>query len=138
GATPRRQRIPGLRHQLHASGMPGAMVRRVRTVHVPMPRRRILLRRQACFGTAAASAVSIQIQSRGRQALDLRRPLADAGSAISMIERLKPIGRWLDARLQVGETITEVAEHPVPRSSASWWYIFGSATLVVFILQVVT
>ena len=26
----------------------------------------------------------------------------------------------------------------MPRSSASWWYIFGSATLVVFILQVVT
>ena len=55
-----------------------------------------------------------------------------------MIELLKSVGRWLDARLQVGETITSVAEHPVPRSSASWWYIFGSATLVVFILQVVT
>lgn len=55
-----------------------------------------------------------------------------------MIERLKPIGQWLDARLKIGDTITEVAEHPVPRSSASWWYIFGSATLVVFILQVVT
>ena len=26
----------------------------------------------------------------------------------------------------------------MPRSSASWWYVFGSATLVVFILQVVT
>jgi ubiquinol-cytochrome c reductase cytochrome b subunit len=55
-----------------------------------------------------------------------------------MIDLLKSVGRWLDARLQVGSTIAEVAEHPVPRSSASWWYIFGSATLVVFILQVVT
>ena len=55
-----------------------------------------------------------------------------------MIELLKSVGRWLDARLQVGSTIAEVAAHPVPRSSASWWYIFGSATLVVFILQVVT
>jgi ubiquinol-cytochrome c reductase cytochrome b subunit len=55
-----------------------------------------------------------------------------------MNELLKQLGRWLDARLQVGDAIVSVAEHPVPRSSASWWYIFGSATLVVFILQVVT
>src|SRR6202521_5661278 len=55
-----------------------------------------------------------------------------------MTDLLKSIGRWLDARLQLGATIAEVAAHPVPRSSASWWYIFGSATLVVFILQVVT
>src|SRR5579863_9246342 len=31
-----------------------------------------------------------------------------------------------------------MALHPVPRSSASWWYVFGSAALTVFILQVVT
>src|SRR5271170_8113262 len=55
-----------------------------------------------------------------------------------MMQALKSVGRWLDARLQLGQTIAEVAAHPVPRSSASWWYIFGSATLVVFILQVVT
>ncbi|MGA7619238.1 cytochrome b N-terminal domain-containing protein [Candidatus Binatus sp.] len=55
-----------------------------------------------------------------------------------MINALKSVGRWLDARLQLGQTIADVAEHLVPRSSASWWYVFGSATLVVFILQVVT
>jgi ubiquinol-cytochrome c reductase cytochrome b subunit len=55
-----------------------------------------------------------------------------------MKERLTRLGRWLDARLQLGEAIASVAEHPVPRSSASWWYVFGSATLVVFVLQVVT
>ena len=72
------------------------------------------------------------------QALDLCRRIADPGKLASVIELLKSVGRWLDARLQVGSTIAEVAAHPVPRSSASWWYIFGSATLVVFILQVVT
>ncbi len=51
---------------------------------------------------------------------------------------LKSIGSWLDARLGLGATIVEVAEHPVPRSAASWWYVFGSATFVVLILQIVT
>ena len=55
-----------------------------------------------------------------------------------MIQTLKSVGRWLDERLQLSQTIADVAAHPVPRSSASWWYVFGSATLVVFILQVVT
>ena len=55
-----------------------------------------------------------------------------------MNDLLKSIGRWLDERLQVADAIVAVSEHPVPRSSASWWYVFGSATLVVFILQVVT
>jgi ubiquinol-cytochrome c reductase cytochrome b subunit len=48
------------------------------------------------------------------------------------------IGEWLDARLQVGQTIREAAEHPVPRDTASWFYVFGSAALVTFILQIFT
>jgi ubiquinol-cytochrome c reductase cytochrome b subunit len=55
-----------------------------------------------------------------------------------LTDRIKAIGGWLDERLGVGSTIVEVAEHPVPRSSASWWYIFGSATLVVLIMQIVS
>jgi ubiquinol-cytochrome c reductase cytochrome b subunit len=51
---------------------------------------------------------------------------------------LKSIGEWLDRRLQVGGVIRETALHRVPRSSASWWYVFGSGALTVFILQVVT
>src|SRR5690349_11332322 len=102
--------------------MPRAMVRRVRTVHVPVSWRRFLLRRQARFGTSTALALSIQIQGRSRQTLDLRRTTADTGRAAGMSELLRAIGRWLDARLQVGSTIAGVAAHPVPRSSASWWY----------------
>jgi ubiquinol-cytochrome c reductase cytochrome b subunit len=48
------------------------------------------------------------------------------------------IGQWFDRRLQLAAPIREMAEHPVPRSTASWWYVFGSAALVVFILQIVT
>jgi ubiquinol-cytochrome c reductase cytochrome b subunit len=48
------------------------------------------------------------------------------------------IGEWFDRRLQLAAPIREAAEHPVPRNTASWWYVFGSAALVVFLLQLVT
>src|SRR5580698_2365043 len=48
------------------------------------------------------------------------------------------IGDWLDARLQVGQTLRETVEHEVPRDTASWFYVFGSAAFVVFILQILT
>ncbi len=51
---------------------------------------------------------------------------------------IRKIGEWLDFRLQVGAEIRETVEHTVPRESASWFYVFGSAALTVFILQVVT
>lgn len=48
------------------------------------------------------------------------------------------IAEWFDLRLQLAAPIREVAEHPVPRNTASWWYVFGSAALVVFMLQMLT
>jgi len=54
------------------------------------------------------------------------------------MSRLKQIGAWIDQRLQLGGVIREAMTHPVPRSSASWWYVFGSAALTIFGLQVVT
>jgi ubiquinol-cytochrome c reductase cytochrome b subunit len=51
---------------------------------------------------------------------------------------LTQIGDWFERRLQIAAPIREVSEHPVPRNTASWWYVFGSAALTVFILQIVT
>ena len=48
------------------------------------------------------------------------------------------IGEWFDHRLQLAAPIREAAEHPVPRNTASWFYVFGSAALTVFLLQLVT
>jgi ubiquinol-cytochrome c reductase cytochrome b subunit len=45
---------------------------------------------------------------------------------------------WLDARLRIGDAIRETADHPVPRRAASWWYVFGSGALTLFLLQIVT
>jgi ubiquinol-cytochrome c reductase cytochrome b subunit len=51
---------------------------------------------------------------------------------------IRTIGEWLDERLQMGAVIRETAAHPVPRETASWFYVFGSAAFVVFLLQIVT
>jgi ubiquinol-cytochrome c reductase cytochrome b subunit len=48
------------------------------------------------------------------------------------------IVRWFDDRLQLGKPMLETMAHPVPRQTASWFYVFGSAALTVFGLQVVT
>src|SRR5580704_16203030 len=51
---------------------------------------------------------------------------------------IRGIGRWLDDRLQLGMPMRDVMEHPIPRESASWLYVFGSAAMTVLGLQVVT
>src|SRR5881296_3844581 len=50
----------------------------------------------------------------------------------------KDLAEWFDHRLQLGQPIKEVMQHPVPRRTASWAYVFGSASLTVMILQFVT
>ena len=51
---------------------------------------------------------------------------------------IQKVGDWFDLRLQLGKPIRETAEHPVPRETASWFYVFGSAALTCFMLQIVT
>jgi len=46
--------------------------------------------------------------------------------------------QWMDYRLGLAKPIIEAAEHPIPASSASWWYVFGSAAIVLLGLQVIT
>src|SRR5213594_1338229 len=51
---------------------------------------------------------------------------------------IQKLGDWFDQRLRIGPSIRETLEHPVPRQTASWFYVFGSAALTVFMLQIVT
>ena len=46
---------------------------------------------------------------------------------------IKDLAEWFDHRLQLGQPIKEVMEHRVPRTTASWAYVFGSASLTVMI-----
>jgi ubiquinol-cytochrome c reductase cytochrome b subunit len=45
--------------------------------------------------------------------------------------------RWLDERLGLYGVFKATALHAVPRS-VNWWYVFGSAVLTAFIIQLVT
>jgi ubiquinol-cytochrome c reductase cytochrome b subunit len=51
---------------------------------------------------------------------------------------IKKLGAWLEQRVGLAAPIRETMQHPVPRETASWAYVFGSAALTVFGLQVVT
>lgn len=44
---------------------------------------------------------------------------------------------WIDNRLGISDLLGPSLKHLVPRN-ATWWYVFGSATLLAFIVQVVT
>lgn len=46
--------------------------------------------------------------------------------------------QWFETRLGIGAPAIEAAVHPVPASTSSWWYVFGSAATVILVLQVVT
>ena len=50
----------------------------------------------------------------------------------------RSIANWLDERLHFTKLYDSTAGHTIPSSSASWWYVLGSATLVCFVLQVLT
>ena len=45
---------------------------------------------------------------------------------------------WLDRRLGLAKGVRETVQHPVPKETASWFYVFGSAAVTVLALQIVT
>jgi ubiquinol-cytochrome c reductase cytochrome b subunit len=55
-----------------------------------------------------------------------------------MIERLRNIALWIDERVYISKLFAATAGHTVPRSSGSWFYVFGSGTLLCFMIQIVT
>jgi ubiquinol-cytochrome c reductase cytochrome b subunit len=51
---------------------------------------------------------------------------------------LRKIALWIDERLHVSRLYASTAGHRVPPSAASWFYVFGSGTLLCFIIQIAT
>jgi ubiquinol-cytochrome c reductase cytochrome b subunit len=58
-----------------------------------------------------------------------------------MMRWLRAVGNWLDARLNLRETLLPMMRHPIPREAAGpmgWWYVFGSASLTLLLVQILT
>ncbi len=55
-----------------------------------------------------------------------------------MTEVLRSIAIWIDKRVHVTSMWNATAGHLIPHSAASWFYVFGSATLLCFVVQVIT
>src|SRR5260370_392505 len=58
-----------------------------------------------------------------------------------MMRALRAVGAWLEARLGLRDTLLHVMKHPIPRGAAGpmgWWYVFGSASMTLLGLQVIT
>jgi ubiquinol-cytochrome c reductase cytochrome b subunit len=58
-----------------------------------------------------------------------------------MFNRLKKLGDWFDARIGFRDTFLPMMRHPVPRAidgPMGWWYVFGSASLTLFLIQILT
>ena len=51
---------------------------------------------------------------------------------------LQTIALWIDDRLKISKLFAATAGHTVPANTGSWFYVFGSGTLLCFILQIVT
>jgi ubiquinol-cytochrome c reductase cytochrome b subunit len=48
---------------------------------------------------------------------------------------------WFDARLSLRESLGPVLNHPIPKEVAGpmgWWYVFGSASLTLLVIQIIT
>jgi len=56
----------------------------------------------------------------------------------ALLDALNGVYAWFDKRLHVTELFEHTAGHPIPKSSASWFYVFGSATLLCFMIQILT
>ncbi|HEV2280173.1 MAG TPA: cytochrome b N-terminal domain-containing protein [Acidobacteriaceae bacterium] len=50
----------------------------------------------------------------------------------------KQVYDWFERRLQIEGPVKDAVLHKVPRNTASWWYVFGSAAFTLLALQVVT
>src|SRR5437016_8342792 len=112
---------------------------------LPVPRRRVLRRRHGRRRPAAAAALRTRVAGE-------RRSTAGAAAASSHREAgmsvLRGIGKipgqiasWLGERFELEDSVLAVLKHPVPRElerPVGWWYVFGSATLAVFVVQIAT
>ena len=138
------RRVEGDRFQVFAVDsahlrLPGALVPTVaRLLHVSLPRERLLRGRLARVRAAPRGASGTKYEIRdghlwvrgGDHALG---PGLIAPGLIRGRMRLFRVGQQVDRGAdELEAAVAPVLGHQVPRSTASWWYVFGSATLALF------
>src|ERR1700719_3700476 len=144
GAPRGRGAVPGFCRQLCTSWLPRPVVSAVRSLHVSLPWRSLLPRWLTSLGSAGAWALRVSPQSAKRAYHHSGGRTVHSGSECiacrkeTAMRLIAQGGDWFDRRLTVAAPILEAAEHPVPRDTASWFYVFGSAALTIFMLQIVT
>src|SRR4029077_2575348 len=87
--------------------------------------------------SAAPGIVRVRVRGPRRRALGAGRPDPDLVPA-GVIAMFRAIGHWFEERTGIGGILALPMEHRVPRQTASWAYVFGSATMVLFVLQIAT
>ena len=58
-----------------------------------------------------------------------------------MKQWLRALGEWFDARLGLRESLGPMLSHPIPKAVAGpmgWWYVFGSASITLLMIQIIT
>ncbi|MFZ4774533.1 MAG: cytochrome b N-terminal domain-containing protein [Terrimicrobiaceae bacterium] len=55
-----------------------------------------------------------------------------------LTDAAKGVFFWVDDRLHLAKLFESTAGHHVPKSAGSWFYVFGSATLLCFMIQLAT
>jgi ubiquinol-cytochrome c reductase cytochrome b subunit len=54
---------------------------------------------------------------------------------------MREVADWLDARLGFREYMLPMLKHPIPKGAAGpmgWWYVFGSASMTLLMIQLLT
>src|SRR6516165_1958915 len=54
---------------------------------------------------------------------------------------LHAVGSWFHTRLGLGDALMPMLKHPIPRGATGpmgWWYIFGSASMTMLLIQILT
>src|SRR2546425_3237892 len=124
--------------------MSRSLVPAVEPLYVSLPWRGLLPGWFARLRTSRTRIVQVPVQDRGRKTSYQSRRNADSWSfggrytGRTEVRLIQKTAYWFDLRLQLGAPIREMALHQVPRETASWFYVFGSAALTVFMLQIVT
>lgn len=54
---------------------------------------------------------------------------------------LRTVGVWIDARVGFRKSLLPILTHPIPKGAAGpmgWWYIFGSASITLLAIQILS